>query len=71
MSIPADDGAALCREHERQPRAAADVEHAGARADAGCVEHGLEQRPVVRLGELAPRRAGRSPTAGAGLAPHR
>ncbi len=55
MSMPARHRAALARQHERQAAAAADVEHARAVAHLRGVEHRLEQRPVVRLGEVGPR----------------
>ena len=46
--------AALGGQDEREAGAAAHVEHASARADAGGVEHRLEQRLVVRLGQVRP-----------------
>src|SRR6185312_6775444 len=46
--------AALRGQDERQPGAAAHVEDGRARADRGGLEDGLEQRPVVRLGQVRP-----------------
>ena len=46
--------AALGGQDEGEPGAAAHVEHARARADARGVEHRLEQRLVVRLGQVGP-----------------
>jgi hypothetical protein len=48
------DGASLFRQHQGKAGAAAHVEHAGTRADAGGVQDRLEQRPVVRLGQVRP-----------------
>ena len=47
-------GTALLGQDEGKPRAAAHVEDGRSRADDGGVEDGLEQRPVVRLGQLRP-----------------
>ena len=46
--------AALCGQYEGQPGAAAHVEDGRSRTDGGGVEDGLEQRPVVRLGQVRP-----------------
>ena len=46
--------AALGGQDEGEPGAAAHVEDGRARADGGGVEDGLEQRAVVRLGQLRP-----------------
>jgi len=48
------DGASLFRQHQGKAGAAAHVEQAGTRADAGGVQDRLEQRPVVRLGQVRP-----------------
>jgi hypothetical protein len=49
-----DYGSALPGQNEGETGSAAHVEDAGARADAGGVEDGLEQRGVVRLGQVCP-----------------
>ena len=50
----AGDGAEIFGQHEGETGAAAHVEQAGARADARGVQDRLEQRLVVRLGQLRP-----------------
>jgi hypothetical protein len=54
MSIPLGDGAAVCGQHESEAGSAAHVEEAGAVGYAGGVQDGLEQRAVVRLGQVGP-----------------
>ncbi len=46
--------AALGGQHERQPRAAPDIEEPRSWSDAGGLEERLEQRSVVALGEVGP-----------------
>ena len=48
-------GTALLGQDEGEPGAAAHVEYGRSRAGRGGVEDGLEQRAVVRLGQLRPR----------------
>jgi hypothetical protein len=59
--------AALGGQHQREPGSAAHVEHASTRADACGVEHGLEQRAVVRLGQVRPRTRVGAPQPALGL----
>ena len=54
MSTPLGTAPRSRGQDEGQPGAAADVEQASAWPDTRRVEDGLEQRPVVRLGQLRP-----------------